>query len=235
MARVTFGGGVTAIDGSIGGWTFQNTNSGYIIRTRPSGKKSISNLQSASNQKLTEFLAEWNSLSLAEKTVWNTFGGAHDKENKFGRAVIATGYNWFFSINFYRDLFGLAVLSAPPTYSVPTVGAAYTLLLTTSNITMQYDSGTPAAVDGFVIFASPMIKSPTPPVRPVLRFLKVLSTQPTSNFNLTTEWEDVFGINWPPNRNPPSWYITVMLVPVVRLAGIVTGAEYFTTQAILPP
>lgn len=230
MARIQYGGGVTAIEGSIGGWTFQNNNSGNIVRLRPSGKQARTSKQSISNQQLSQAINDWNNLPLVTKTLWNTFAATYTKENMWGETKTLTGFNWFFSINANRRILGLGILTTPPVYLVGALGPVYTLSFDASDITLNYISGlVDLSMCMFVYLTSPLTSSKAI-YRPQMRFIKYFSPQPNSSQILTSDWETAFGISYPPTTSTGGFSLSMMLFPLRISSGIgVQGTLYINS------
>lgn len=227
MARVQYGGGITAIKGSIGGWTFQENNAGQIIRLRPTGKKQRTTKQSISNNQLAFAVGEWHSLSLARKIAWNDFAVLYTKEDKWGETKTLTGFNWFFSINAYRLMYGHNILADPPTYDVPALGCVYAPDFTTTKINIVYVSGTPDANHGMVVYMSQPLSTNKAINRPLMRFIHAFESQPTSTKEVTSGWESAFGISWPPISGTGDFSMSTLIMPIHTKSYVtVAGTQY---------
>lgn len=227
MARIQYGGGVTAIEGSIGGWTFQNNNSGTIVRTRPFGKEARTSKQSIANQQLAQAINDWGHLTLLEKLQWNTYAGLYTKEDKWGETKTLTGFNWFFSINANRRIMGLSILATPPAHNVGSMGPTYDLDFDSGSIDLTYVSGFLSANNALFVYMTSPLTSSAAIYRPQMRFLKYFSVQPISTQDLTSDWESAFGINYPPSTDTNGFTLAMMLIPVYIPSGIgIAGTLY---------
>ena len=234
MARVLYGGGITALVGSIGGWTFQANNSGEIVRNRPIQKKQVTPKQSEINADLTEHIADWQALTLVQKTAWNTYASAHDYVNKFNKTTTATGWNWFYSINFYRVLTGQAKLTAPPTYAPPSPVINYTFTLDALTIVWVFNSGFYTLNTWLLLYATSYVTKSTSIYRPPMRFIKFLDPPPLSNITITTEWETAHDIDYPPTNTPADFTIQSMIVPIEKTSMVMGAPVFYQADISLP-
>lgn len=143
-AQVKFGGGVTAISGSIAGSTFARNRFGYYIRPRTKPVNPRSDRQSAARSKMQLLAAYWSSvaMSAAERGAWVTYAAAIARKNRLGEVMYCTGFNEFIAGNSARMAVGGLLIEAGPTELV-LPGADTTIAMTadagTQLLTVAFD------------------------------------------------------------------------------------------------
>lgn len=214
MARIFYGGGISSIKGSIGGWTFQENASGSIVRNKPIQRQNSTPKQTFIHNDLLAAINGWQSLTLLQQTAWNTYAREHDKVNQWGQSLVLTGFNWYYLINFNRVQMGLNYVVVPPTYFLPGNLPVYDLCLCGNEITIEYQSGSTPADTGIFIFATMPIRNASTPFRSSLRFIKYNNSAPEANIIITSEWELAHSLVYPSATTPYQFKIQALLVPV---------------------
>lgn len=123
MALIKFGGGITAMSGSIAGNTFARNRFGNYSRARTKPVNPKSEMQSKVRLIMAYLVEYWNEqLSSAERAQWATYAAAISMKNRLGESIKCTGFNHFIRGNSLRLRFagsvieaGPAVLTLPPT------------------------------------------------------------------------------------------------------------------------
>lgn len=131
MASVKFGGGVTAMSGSIAGSVFARNRFGFYIRPRTKPVNPRSDRQSAARTLMKLLTDYWNSAAMsdAERGAWITYAAAIAMKNRLGEVMYCTGFNHFIRSNTARILVDGALIEAGPTVlSLP--GADNTIVMT---------------------------------------------------------------------------------------------------------
>jgi hypothetical protein len=129
MASIKFGGGVTAMSGSIGGSTYARNRFGYYLRPRTKPVNPNSTLQIAVRTEMAFFTQRWHdTLSAAQRTAWATYAAAVPVKNRLGETVYLTGFNWYLAVNVFRTTNGnskcdpgpaaLTLVESDPSFSV---------------------------------------------------------------------------------------------------------------------
>lgn len=214
MARIFYGGGISSIKGSIGGWTFQENLSGSIVRNRPIQRQNSTPKQTLIHNNLTGAINGWQNLTLLQQLTWNNYAEVHEKVNQWGQSIILTGFNWYYLINFNRVQMGLIFTAAPPAYILPDALPIYTLDIDGNSITIEYQSGSAPADTGIFIFTSSLLKSTATPFRSSLRFTKYQNFALASDLDITNDWEIAHSLAYPPVTTPYKFKIQALLVPV---------------------
>lgn len=115
MASIKFGGGITAMSGSIAGNTFARNRFGYYsrARTKPVNPRSAGQSQM---RNLMAYLAEvWHEvLDATMRAQWESYAAAISKKNRLGETIKLTGFQHFIGGNSLRMQNGLALVQDGP-------------------------------------------------------------------------------------------------------------------------
>lgn len=222
MAIVEFGAGITAIKGSIGGWTFQQNRAGNIVRSKPRPPKSPTAKQTTEQAQLVSLIQQFQKLTPGEKLAWDAFATGNPKTNRFGQTKILTGQNWFTTINSARLRMSLAILTAPPANLLPEQITSYTLTIDATKIEVSDIIPNNPSDTGLLIFSSFPNTQSTKLQRSTLRETTRITSAPFGTIDLTADWEAAHLLPWPPGGSANCINIAVMLQPV-RLSTGITG------------
>lgn len=119
---VQFGGGITAMSGSIGGTTFARNRYGAYGRARTKPVNPNTQRQIDIRTIMADLTEEWHdTLSPANRLAWNDYAAAISMQNKLGQAIKLTGFNHFIRSNSIRAYCGNIgqVNGGPIEYSLP--------------------------------------------------------------------------------------------------------------------
>jgi hypothetical protein len=119
MARIKFGALVSEISGSIGSATFQKSNFGNTLRTKPRSRRSGTTSQMSCRYIMMQLHQAWAALTDAQRQQWNrfvSFSGAGINRDK---AILLTGHSLFIKYNFLRLLNHQAILTVPAYVVMP--------------------------------------------------------------------------------------------------------------------
>jgi len=235
MAKVTFGASVTALSGSIGGWTFQTNRSGNIARLRPASFRSRTGKQNTEIANFTSLIAGFSALTLAQKQAWDAFANAHTKETKFGEVRTLTGSNWYVSINGHREQLTLSRLDVPPMFLMPIGNNNFSLVVDATKIEVTKNPPTSPNDTSLIFWGTPPIRRTTTSLRSELRFLTVIRTQPFTVINLTTFWELAFGCDWPPSLSTGDFSIFIGMQIVRESSGIASALNIQGEPLLVAP
>lgn len=220
MARVEYGAIITDIRGSIGGFTFQPNRSGAICRLRPTGRKASSPAQTAVHALHVDFMRQWMALTMAQKLDWNDFADLHTKVNPWGETKTLSGANWFEAINQNRVRMGLSVLTTPPTYTLPTQPPAFSLNLDATDIEIDWTPNFSPTATNIYVWSTPPITNAVSNLRNLMKPTLNLFDSSYNIVNLTSEWETVHKLSWPPSSSGSDFQIAVMVMSTYRPSGI---------------
>jgi hypothetical protein len=100
MAQVRFGGGITAMSGSIAGNTFARNRFGFYVRARTKPVNPKSTGQSVMRAILAFLSEAWHDvLTPTQRTAWETYATAVTMKNRLGESINVTGFNMFIRTN----------------------------------------------------------------------------------------------------------------------------------------
>jgi photosystem II stability/assembly factor-like uncharacterized protein len=227
MARTQYGAMITELNGSIGGFTFQQNASGKISRTRVSRISANTPRQAYPKNTFRYVVGLWNGLTSTQKGAWNTFAAANSFTDYWGRTKTLTGYNWFMALNVNLRLIDTVEITTPPTLGSPVVVPDF--CMDVSDLALSVDFGVeydPSGVELF-IFASPPMRSASEKNRKALRLIGIHSSFPVTVIDITTIWHNYYTFSWPPSSFSGSFSILVAIAAVNYTTG---QASVFTTQ-----
>jgi hypothetical protein len=119
MAIVTFGGGVTAIRGLLGGNVFSANKSGAFVRNWAA----VHNPQTIGQEYMRAYTANmpalWAALSDGQRTDWNDYGDAHPLTNPLNQTYYRTGFQWMCHCNLHLLKWGGSLAPTAPTVAAP--------------------------------------------------------------------------------------------------------------------
>jgi len=102
MAKVTFGGGVSNIQGSVAGNTFTRTRAGVAIRNKVKPNNPASAAQMRQREALTRLSKQWKTLTEEERLAWDSFAKLSQTRGVCGNIIAATGHQGFMKMNMNR-------------------------------------------------------------------------------------------------------------------------------------
>jgi hypothetical protein len=214
MARVEYGAIITDIRGSIGGITFYTNRAGKVARLRSGTRKTQTSWQAGSQSDLMKTLNEWQGLTLPQQVVWDTYALAHTKDDRYGDTKYLSGFNWFGSINRFRWSFGLATLTAPPSYASPVAVPAYTLNISETAMEVDFAASWSAPNVGLALYTTPPLLRATSSVRSNFRLTKIYQPATFDIIDFTNDWEIRHGITWPTTQDASHVHIYSMLLAI---------------------
>ncbi len=222
MAIVEFGAGVTKITGSIGGWTFQRSGAGFIVRNKPLQRKFSSPKQTEAQANFVSQIQAFQELSPGDKLTWGAFADSNPKENKFGQVKALSGQNWFTSVNSAKARLSLGQLSVPPANLLPEVITSFNLVVDATKIEISAITPNNPADTGLFIDTTFPITRLSRIEQSAFRETDTVSAGPFGTIDLTTDWETAHKGSWPPGGFATCINIGVSLQPV-RLSTGITG------------
>lgn len=218
MARVTYTGIISDLQGSIGGTTFQKNVSGNINRQKPRNSKTGSPNQYISKGLFTSLIKKWNSLSLSDQTDWNVFAAAHDKTNYYNENKTLSGLNWYVSINANLFLCNQALIDVPPVYTLPGSVPDYTITFNNTELSVEFDPSFDHTGESLFIFATPFIRSQSLYNRKQLRLIKIVASAVSEIIDITSKHESYYNYSYPPAGN--KFYVLIGIACIHNTSGI---------------
>jgi hypothetical protein len=227
MARTQYGAIITELNGSIGGFTFQQNASGKISRTRVSRISSNTQKQGYPRRAFIYVVSLWNGLTTAQKGAWNTFAGLNPYTDYWGRTKYLTGYSFFMSLNINLWLMGITEIVTPPTLGSPVVVPGFYLDISDTALLIDFDTEYDHSGYELFLFASSPLTSASGRNRKALRLIDIYTTNPCTSIDITTAWENYYPFSWPPSSFSGSFAILVAIAAVNETTGL---ASVLTTD-----
>ena len=198
MARIQYGPSIADIAGSIGGVSFQRNTSGAIARSRIS--PAISRTNNLLNGPISVFnlTQSWRFLSPSDIDSWNAFAAAHTRENKFGKTVQLSGFQWYISVNTNSFLIGGTGIPTAPTYTLPAglVSAYIAVEFSSPNfyLKLYFDPDPVATGDTYIIYATPFTLKTGTSFQSLLRQTAIIPGGTSSPYDITDIYQSIFGL-----------------------------------------
>jgi hypothetical protein len=227
MARVTLSGIITDINGSVGGWTFQNSAAGKIVRSKPIQKKMPTSRQVDLQfiPSLARFL--WAQLSGSEQADWVSFAGATPFTDIYGNIKTLTGYQFFISSIFRRLFAGtLSDLLAPSGVPAPDAMGAFTVTMDATNLRLQFGGALSYADNHMWIYCTYPTQTPAQTNRRQYRPMTSTNDQGASFIDITADFEAYFDISWNTLYTSSSFYLHVHAFFMRDESGIASTAVF---------
>jgi len=234
MAKVQYGAMITALRGSIGGWTFQENRSGNIVRLKPRCTSFKTARSSIAVSEMLQFVAAYTGLTPAQKADWEDFAEINDHQDRFGNVNTLTGQNWFISVNRNRQILGLSVLNSPPTLILPDGNSLFTLDIDATKLELTKSAPISPTDTALKIWATPPLGRSTTSLQSSLRLIKVMDATPFNPIDISPDWVDTFGCSWPPSGVGNRFTIGIM-VQLVRISTGISIAGNTQLGALVDP
>jgi hypothetical protein len=195
MARVLYGATVTAINGSIGGTTFQRNRYGSSAKNKPIIAFPNSPDVNAIKLLMQTAATEWRELTASNRATWNNWAQTNPIPTRLNPNAYLNGFNLFVKYHLIRWLAGVGTPLANPTFTLATlnnisistrrVGATFRTEVSVNVTTPDWVGY--QFTSGLVTASSYVSSNPT----------RYMINQPmafgTTFFDLTTVYEDKFG------------------------------------------
>jgi len=113
MAKVTFGGGVSNIQGSIAGNCFTRTKAGTAIRNKVKPNNPASPAQMRQREAFTRISKSWKTLTEEERLAWDSFAKLSQDRGVCGNIIAMTGHQGYMQMNLNRFSAGQEPVTTP--------------------------------------------------------------------------------------------------------------------------
>tara|TARA_Y100000310_G_scaffold3699_2_gene4577 strand:+ start:807 stop:1517 length:711 start_codon:yes stop_codon:yes gene_type:complete len=118
MAKVAFGGGISNIQGSIGGNCFTRTKGGSAARNKVKPTNPSTPAQLAQRELITRLSKAWRTLTDAQRDAWAAAALTSKIKDKMGAVLELTGHQFYVKINTLRQRHSdSATASTPPSFA----------------------------------------------------------------------------------------------------------------------
>jgi hypothetical protein len=165
MASIKFGGGVTAMSGSIGGSTYARNRFGYYLRPRTKPVNPNSTGQELMRSTMAHLTELWHStITAPQRIAWATYAAAVPSKNRLGETIYLTGFNQFVRSNsIAKAKLNTFVAPGPTVLALPETDPSFliTASVATQLVSVAFDNALPWALevgaDMFVELGQPQI------------------------------------------------------------------------------
>lgn len=225
MARVQFGGGITGMQGSIAGTTFQRNVSGNVARTRVTAPVPASQLRN--NVLLQTFNLNnlFRTLNPTQYGNWLFFAAAHNRKNKFGVMMKQSAQSWFISINTHLIYVGEVALLNPPTYIEPDGVILDFINSHAGSLTVTTTPTDVPDLTAWVLYTTPPLSGYSNSFDSKLRLTHIYDTAAAPfDYNFYGDWTDVHSLP-NPFLNPGPCFIAVEIYAVQKVSGLICPAS----------
>ncbi len=143
MALIKFGGGITAMSGSMAGNTFARNRYGNYMRARTKPTNKNTDRQVGARATMSSISERWsNVLTAIERDAWNEYANNVPVTNKLGESIKLSGFNHYVRSNTAILNAGLSVVdTAPSVFTLPEIDAtiAATYVAADQEIAVAFD------------------------------------------------------------------------------------------------
>lgn len=214
MARIQYSALVTAIKGSIGGLSFQQNQSGHIIRLKPNRKQASNNLQNVRKGTFSKAVTAWNDLSQTLQDGWATAAASFTYYNYWGEVKVISGFNFFIACYSNALLLGQTPpTSAPPSPSSP-VTDNFSGAADTPDFSINWQPFFDHSQYYLLIFCSPPRLASNSINRKQLRYVTSISPAITTGYEFENEYNAAFGYSTIPAPTVGKFYIQVSIAAI---------------------
>jgi hypothetical protein len=234
MARILFGGGVSAMRGSVGGLTFQNNTSGNIVRSRPHTSRASTPKQTTAHVALGQLLYQWQQITGEQQESWNMYAATWTKINKFGQVKRLSGANWFTAANFMRIQMELSILSSPPAHTLPQPPPEFFMSYDATHLYFNSISVFDYVNNSLILWSCTPTRTNTLSINQIRKQVVIWNAAPANPVDITSLWELATGISWAPTTVFPNANIFYCLQSVSKASGI-TSAMLCTKNITVTP
>jgi hypothetical protein len=150
MARVTYGGIITSINGSIGGTVFQDNKYGKTVKNSPNMKLPNSPFVFNNQRMMVQAAQGWRSITSAQRSQFDLYSTTYPQYTHHNSTSILSGYGIFLKWWFILARCGYSVVSNPTIAAV--VLPSFTPSLHFSDADLNFTLGA-STLEGDISFA----------------------------------------------------------------------------------
>lgn len=228
MASIMFGGGVSAIRGSIAGQTFSKNANGAYIRNRSKPANTNTIAQQGVRNTFGAIARTWKDLSEAEQQSFIDQAASYPYVNRLGESSVYTGFQLYQKINAALQLIGESAIRTliPPVtlpaterFDTPTFDLSLTKI---GFVTAWLGAGSVPADTVCVVNATRMYSNGT--YRPKRQDFKQISVeQPSTDMNAENFWSAYASVYGAPSTVGNFMFMSINLVST--LTGQTTASQ----------
>ena len=194
MAKVQTGALLSDIRGQVGGSAFVKSAGGLILRNTPTPVNKNTVSQSSRKNITANLQWEWQRLTQSQRDCWVEWTKLNPITQIRDSDLFINAQQTFIKLNFYRVLYGFAVIKDPvfDTNIIEPIDAS--LFLSAGNLLLSLVRPLNDSTELFILFltfrTAPTINNPGTIFKAI-----VFEQSPGGNFyNITTEYKAIFGI-----------------------------------------
>lgn len=227
MARVQLSGIITDINGSVNGWTFQNSLQGKTVRVRPNQTQIGTYKRQLVKQQNIFIQKVWSGLTGSEKADWNTFAGSTAFTDIYGNVKSVSGYQYFYSC-YYNSTYlgGISNRLAPIGGSFPVAIPTFTVILNPTTLVLHFSSSFSHPDTRLIVFCSLPTNNIQPHNRRVFKFTMQNNAGYSPDAIITSDWETMSGLNYAATYTSGRFYINVYAFFMMSINGLITPAHF---------
>lgn len=225
MAIVQVGELISSIRGSVGGVTFRNSKSGIVALSRPIGHKATTQKGYISRNNLQDLIIGYRELGNDSKDNWIEYADLYTKVNMFGNTRILSGFNWFTSMNYYREFCGLSVFVNPPVHVLPTAVPEWTVTNEEDGININIGEMEIVGDEYFIWYISNVYNLDSTALTSQLRIGGFQLTEQEISINITEDFDSITGLVYSDIVSTGIFNIGVGLRVFNGTSGIITAID----------
>lgn len=192
MARAKLGALLTELSGSIGNTTFQNSNAGTTVRSKPSVAGNFSTTRQTCRNYNFQIQQAWKALSTIDQTQWQTFATFVNVKQKNSSYLNISGQALFYQINFYRLLYGIAILTIPVFSNSRPAAITCTLFRGPAQLTVIYSRPIVLANEFIILSITNIISNSVNNFKNKLKIIPYTQTLTNAEI-ITTYYINIYG------------------------------------------
>lgn len=104
MAKVIFGGGISAMSGRLGGIVYARNRGGAYVRTYVPTPIPGTVHQATAQLRWQGPAVTWAGRTEAERNAWRAYAKSHPVQDRMGQRMYLSGFNWWMKVSYLRNL-----------------------------------------------------------------------------------------------------------------------------------
>lgn len=194
MALIRLSGLIGSIEGAIGGTIFQRGTAGTIARARCIPVNPSTPRQVKSRKISFQLQQEWILLTQDQRDLWDGYVQYNPIAQKRSSGRFINGHEAFLKLNHYRLEYDLTILKEPQFLKCDLTPVDADLSLSGINLFLNLDRNTVGTEEFVILFVSIPLPGQWTNPRSFRKLLK-FTTGNAQNYNIRTEYEDLFGFS----------------------------------------
>lgn len=202
MAKIQYGGGISAMSGKLAGNVYARNKGGAYTRNWVKPTNPATTAQQNQRNTLSLKSAAWRTLTDSQRDSWKSWAEDNPVLDRIGQSVTLSGAQGYTKININRDNASdtatQSTVPGAPSFTANIFDTSDTLTISISSANFQIPLGSGAA-DGQIVFVfcSKPVSAGVTNTNSQLRLVKVVTLSSTDITNtyidIETEYTDIFG------------------------------------------